>query len=452
MNKKQLDFILQKGEGLTVEFKESFDSKNLAKEIVAFANSIGGKIYLGISDKSKIKGINITNKLKSQIRDLARKCDPYIQISLEEFKEILIINVKEGQDKPYSCKKGFYLRQGPNSQKLKRDEIINFVYNEGKINFDNQINTQFDFKKDFDLNKLNNFVKKSNITNILNEKDFLINVGVLKKYKTKLKFNNAGILFFAKKPCYFIKQSYITCIRFKGAHRADIIDRIDLKNDLINNIDEAIKFVRRNIRLSYEIKDIQRKEIPEYPIEVLRESIINAVMHRDYFEEGSNIFINIFDDRLEIYNPGGLVKSLNKSDLGKKAARRNPLIADLFHRIGYVEKAGTGIFRIKKVLKENKFPPPKIELTKFFTITFYSKKSIDAKLTQIDAKLTQELSNNEQKIISFISKNNKINSSNCQNIFNVSRQTANKYFKSLIKKKLIVKKGGGKFTYYTLKS
>ncbi|MCK5459756.1 putative DNA binding domain-containing protein [Candidatus Parcubacteria bacterium] len=153
MNKKELKFILQQGEGQFIEFKESFDSKNLSKEIVAFANASGGKIYLGIKDNGNIKGVNITNKLKSQIQDLANNCDPPIIISLDEFENILIIKVMEGINKPYSCSFGFYMRIGPNSQKIKRDEILKLAIKCGKIRFDEQICKDFDWT-DFDDEKL----------------------------------------------------------------------------------------------------------------------------------------------------------------------------------------------------------------------------------------------------------------------------------------------------------
>ena len=125
ISKPELNFILQEGEGFKIEFKESLS--NIDKEIVAFANAEGGRIFLGINDNRVIKGIDITNKLKSQIQDIARNCDPAIKIDLEEVDNILIVNVNEGKDKPYKCSSGFYLRQGPNSQKLSRDEIINFA-------------------------------------------------------------------------------------------------------------------------------------------------------------------------------------------------------------------------------------------------------------------------------------------------------------------------------------
>src|SRR3989344_816577 len=131
MDKKELNFILQEGEGLKLEFKESIS--NLDKELVAFANSEGGKIFLGVTDNGNINGMKITNKLKSEIQDIANNCDPKIKIKLESFENILIIYVEEGKDKPYKCSSGFYLRQGPNSQKMRRDEIVDLIKEVGKV-------------------------------------------------------------------------------------------------------------------------------------------------------------------------------------------------------------------------------------------------------------------------------------------------------------------------------
>ena len=100
MDKKELNFILQEGEGQFVEFKESLG--NLDKEMVAFANSSGGRIFIGIDDKCNAKGVEINNKLKSQIQDIARNCDPVVKLNFEIFENLLIVNVTEGKDKPYS--------------------------------------------------------------------------------------------------------------------------------------------------------------------------------------------------------------------------------------------------------------------------------------------------------------------------------------------------------------
>src|SRR3989338_4123592 len=101
MKKKELEFILQEGEGLKIEFKESL--KNIDKEMCAFANSEGGRIFLGITDDNTVKGIKIDNKLKSQVQDIANNCDPPIRIHFERADNVLIITVEEGDDKPYKC-------------------------------------------------------------------------------------------------------------------------------------------------------------------------------------------------------------------------------------------------------------------------------------------------------------------------------------------------------------
>lgn len=114
MNGEELKLILEEGENRTTEFKENMEG--LDKEIVAFSNAHGGRILLGVSDSGEIQEINITNRLKSQIQDIANNCQPRVDILIEEFDKILIIEVPEGEKKPYMCSRGFYLRIGPNSQ------------------------------------------------------------------------------------------------------------------------------------------------------------------------------------------------------------------------------------------------------------------------------------------------------------------------------------------------
>ncbi|MFH1425685.1 MAG: RNA-binding domain-containing protein, partial [archaeon] len=218
MNKKELDFILQEGEGLKIEFKEG--KSGFDKEIVAFANAEGGRVFFGVNDKSEILGVNINNKLRSEIQTIARNCDPSIEIKLEQFENILIIEVEEGKDKPYKCKEGFYMRIGANSQKMTRDEIMDFSMSEGKIKFDSQINTKFDFNKDFDKDKLNDYLKKANLSKSLPKEKILKELEVLNK-----SFNNAGVLFFSKEPQKFFHQSVYTAALFRDIEGADIIER-----------------------------------------------------------------------------------------------------------------------------------------------------------------------------------------------------------------------------------
>ena len=162
------------------------------------------------------------------------------------------------------------------------------------------------------------------------------------------KFTNAGVLFFTKSIDFLLKHAECTCILFKGTGRVTILDRKDYNTNMLDNIDNAVNFVKRHTNLAYKIESIQREDIPDIPEIALREAIINAFCHRNYFQEGANIMVEVFDDRVVVVvSPGGLPSGLNKQEFGIKSVRRNHLIADLLARTRYIEKAGTGIERIK---------------------------------------------------------------------------------------------------------
>ena len=369
MDKKELNLILEEGEGQFMEFKESFDSKNLAKEIVAFANSEGGRIFFGVSDKGKIKGIEINNKLKSQIQDTANNCDPSIKIKLEILDNILIVNVEEGSNKPYQCSQGFYLRTGANSQKLSRDEIIDFSVGEGKIKFDEQINETFRFPEDFDEKKLDKYLSMTKLTRNIPVENILSTLNVVKIIKGETKFNNAGALLFSKDPSKFFINSKVICVNYKTNEKVDILDKKLFDDGIINNIEEAIAYAKKHIDVRYEIKTAKRKEIPQFPEEAFREAIVNAIMHRDYFDKSGDVLIEIFKNKIIVSNPGGLVKWLKPEDFGKYSRARNQIIADVLSRTIYVEKVGSGINRIREAMSRAGLPEPMFEYNTSFATT-----------------------------------------------------------------------------------
>ena len=442
MNKKELNFILQEGEGLKLEFKESLN--NLDKELVAFANSEGGRIFLGVTDNKRIKGINITNKLKSGIQDIANNCDPKIKIRFEEFENILIIHVKEGQDKPYKCKEGFFIRTGPNSQKLKRDEIIDLIHDSGKIRFDAQLNRKFDRKKDFDKNKLNKFLQLAKISKSLSTEDTLINLGVAEKRERELFLNNAGMLFFAKNPGKFFLSSKVICVNYQTNEKVDVLDRKIFDNGIINNIQEAINYVKKHINVRFEIKTAKRKEILQYPEEAFRESIVNAVMHRDYVDDSQDVLIEIFKNKIIISNSGGLVKGLNPEDFGKRSITRNSIIANLLSRTEYVEKLGTGINRIKKAMQELGLPKPIFYYNSYFEVTL-----LDKEIENIQ-RVSGGVSGGVDSFLDYIQKNPGKRVVHFVNDLNIPRRTIERWLKQLREEGKIKFKGSPKSGgYYT---
>jgi hypothetical protein len=156
----------------------------------------------------------------------------------------------------------------------------------------------------------------------------------------------------------------------KGADKVHVLDRKDFDGGVVADIEDAMRFIERNTRTAWRIETLRRENIPEYPTKALREAVTNAVMHRDWFMEGANVFVELYTDRIEVVSPGGLPKGMLPADLGHKSVRRNALIADLLHRIEFIEKAGTGIKRIRDEARAQGCPEPVWEANGFVTVIF----------------------------------------------------------------------------------
>ena len=447
MTKTQLEIIIQEGESYIAEFKESVD-KTLVEEVCAFANASGGKLFIGISDNGKISGTDTSNLARSRIQDTIRQIQPDIPVAIEVFENIIILTIPEGRDKPYSCSKGFFLRVGPNSQKLGRNEIISFVQSEGRIRFDELVKAEANIQEALDINKFERYLKFSNISNVLPQEDILLNLGCCVKDEGTAKFTNAGLLFFSNEPIKYIPQAQVICALYKGTKKVNILDRKDLTGDLVTIIDEAVIFLKKHLNLRYEIKEIRRKEILELPEIALREAIVNAVCHRDYFEKGANVMIEIFDDRVEISNPGSLPHGMAVEDFGKRSMTRNPTIASLLHRINYIEKMGTGINRMKEACIEVGVAEPIFEITGFFTIIFYRNQTQNNKnfgdFGENFGDFGVHINETQIKILKLIQNDSKISAKRIAESLNMTTRAIEQSLKDLKEKNLIQRTGAAR--------
>ena len=351
MTDKQIKNLILTGEGYRIEFKKALD-KTLIEEACAFANSSGGCILMGVADDKTITGIDTSNRFRSQIQDLLSRLQPKLDMTVEVKKNLILIHVPEGEEKPYGCPRGFFMRVGANSQKMTRNEIISFFKKEGRIHFEELINEKANFEEDFDPKAFKHFLKLSGISPIIKQDTLLQNLDCLSSDK---KFTNLGVLFFAKDIDFIMNYALVDCVLFRGTDKVKILDRKQYKGNLLENIESALAFVQRHIDTEYVITGRpRREEIPDYPETALRETIVNAVCHRDYFERRCHVVVEVFTDRVEIYNPGGLPSGLDPKKFGTKSVPRNLLITSMLHRVNYIERAGTGIGRIKSALAKHK--------------------------------------------------------------------------------------------------
>jgi ATP-dependent DNA helicase RecG len=369
----ELELFLEEGEGYTLEFKQSVNS-DLPREMVALANASGGRILIGVNDQNEIVGCDLSNKMASKVQDMAATCDPPIAIAIEKLtkQQLLVIHVPKGSNRPHRCTKGFFLRNGANSQKMTTEDITAFIQAEGKVRFDQRLRLDLDWQAALDRNRLNHFLSLAGIQSRENIETLLLNLDAGDYHEGRFYLNQAGVLFFANEPTFKLFHVSVICALFKGTGKVTILDRKEFSGSLIENIEEALLFLKKHLQLRWEVTNAstRHQEILEIPETALREGLVNALCHRDYLEEGAQVTVEVFDDRVEIYNPGGLPPGLKPEEFGTRSVCRNPLIASLLLRCDYIEKLGTGIERIRAALKGADCPDVKVRFNTMFTLEF----------------------------------------------------------------------------------
>lgn len=256
----------------------------------------------------------------------------------------------------------------------------------------------------------------------------------------------AALLLFGKNPQRFLLQARVRCARFKGENEVEFLDLKVIEGDLIQQVEEAMSFVRRNTSMTARIEDgaLSRKEHWEYPLDAVREGITNAVCHRDYADSG-NVLVKIFDDRLEVLNPGGLPAGLTVEDLKNphESKPRNKLVADAFFLIKYIEQFGTGIGRMIEECRLAGVPEPQFESRAGgFRIAF--------RLTMLGDQRATEMGLTERQLL-LLQKSAAIRrgtTAELAKLLEVPKRTVQRDLQYLTKKGLLIRRSNGKHTSY----
>ena len=431
-------------------------TKDIKKEIIAFANTNDGTIYIGIDDNGKVIGLKNAEKdleaLSGMIREgIKSDLTLYTKIFIEEIdnKDIIIVKVSEAPNKPYYLAEkglktsGVFLRHGnttiPASEEVIKKLLLNSNSNSFESNISNSQNLHFEYLKNTFKNHNieidNNKLKTLNIINLNNQ------------------YTNLGLLLSDECP-YSIK-----CAIFNGNNKLEFRDRKEFTGSVLKQVNETFEYLQLYNKTKGKIVGLERIDTKDYPEYALREALLNAIIHRDYNFTGS-ILVSLFDDHLEITSLGGLVKGLTIEDLYYGVSEsRNPNLANVFYRLKYVESFGTGIGRIIESYKDYEDKKPLILNTEnTFKVILYninyikndtnltSKKSFEENSKSLNKSLTQE-----KQIIEYLKKNNKANRTIVEDLLNISKTRATDILNKLINENIIMQIGRGKNTYYTLK-
>lgn len=351
-----------------VELKKSLAHLDSSiRTICAFLNHEGGSIYFGIDNDGKVVGQPATdNNLKKISQKIRSRIKPEILPKIEEknicSKPVIKITVEKKEHTLFYCDGVVYTRCGTETVKMPPGEIEDRILKRKRVNWEKQIcrNANFD---DLNIDTIKRFIelaKDNNRLSINNEKIELI----LKKLELLQdgRLTNAAILVFGKEPFQFFPNTTIKCGRFKNKKKEEFIDMKDYNSNLFENLENVMMFLKNHLRIGAKIKGLLREEKWEIPLDALRESVLNAIIHRDYYAN-SFVYIKFYDDSIVIANPGILPRELSIEDLYKEheSKLRNPIVGNVFYMAGFVDVWGRGILNILDLMKKEGLDYPRFE-------------------------------------------------------------------------------------------
>lgn len=379
--------LLLSGESEAAEFKQSLgEMKEILETIGAFANGEGGVIVVGVTPKGKVSGVDIgKDTLEALANGIQQQTDPKVFPSIHlaevEGRTLIVVRVAKSSFKPVLVQGRGYKRVGRSNHVLASNEWTRLFFTNKGVSWDAGavVGATFD---DIDPEALRLFLRRAK-----QERNMAIDLDTpLAEALAKLELlyedhpNRAAVLLFGKRPQRFFFPAELRCARFKGTEPIHFIDMKVMEGNITAQVTAAMEFIQRHISMAAEIVATQVERIDrwEYPLEALREAIINAVCHRDYCDS-ANIQVRIFDDRLEVWSPGLLPEGIAIADLYRthNSHPRNHRIAHAFFLINYIEKWGTGTLRMAELCREAGLPEPEYnERSGAVVVTFRKAKPI----------------------------------------------------------------------------
>ncbi|HLC36653.1 MAG TPA: ATP-binding protein [archaeon] len=424
-------------ESETLELKKS--TSELKEAIISIVSILNkhqkGELYFGIKNNGTVVGQAVT---ENTIREISKTVSDNIEPKI--FPKINEVNLEgkkcvhvefSGENTPYYAYGRAYVRVGDEDKKISAKELEHYILkkNRDKLRWDIEICVKAKLS-DIEEEKIKVFVKKAGLE-YHSLQSSLEKFGLVKEGKLL----NTAVLLFGKHPENFFPNAKLRCAVF-GETTATTIDMQDFVGDVFTLIEKAEKYILENIHIGMRLDGLRRVDVPEIDRAAFREAIINAFCHRDYHEFDS-VNIAIFKDRLEVRSPGGLYGGLTIEKIKREmiSKRRNELIADMFHRVHFVEKWGRGISLIL-----SKEPSADFKVVAGIFITMFKRKGVEKGAV----KGVEKLSEKEQKIINLILGDPSISKAEMVEKGKLSKKTVEYNIESLKRKGVLKRVGSAK--------
>lgn len=436
-------------ESHTLEFKSTLPkNEQVIKTIIGFCNQAGGRLILGVNNDSKIIGIeeNEAMKLMEWLEHTIYQATtppiiPKILLQRIGNKLILVLKVSSGMNKPYYKKsegleRGTYVRVGRSTLRATSDMIEELRWQGRGLSFDVMPIYQASVE-DLDSSKISKFIEKRT-----GEKEISITDEILKTYKLIAEEHAhtypsvSGMLLFGKKVDYWLSEAMIICSHFSGISGREVISTRDCTGTLFEQFSNAYEFILSQINKSFTIRKPKREEKFEIPEMAIRELLLNAIIHRNYHLRAP-IKVAIFQNRIEIFSPGGFPTPFASVKLGLTDVR-NMAICKIFRESGYIEKLGTGILTAFAAYEQWGLPEPSIIDGENFVKCILPRDSYKA----------VHASDDLQQILKLFTTADELAVSDIMTALHIPRATATRRLNELVKNGDLSKVGRGKGTKY----
>lgn len=418
------------------EYKREF-TDDIAKEVVAFANTEGGKIYVGANDGGTPAPLENTDdtytRITNSVRDsVAPDVTMFTKYSLND--GVIKVNVSEGSSKPYYLKSkglkpsGVYIRQGASSVQASHEQIRRMIKLSDRDSYEEMrsLEQELTFKtaaETFERHGIPFSEDKYKALGIVNVNDEL--------------FTNLGLTI--SDQC----KHTIKAAVFADEENLSFIDHKEFGGSVFSQIENAFEYIMLNNKNRSVFSGIDRIDIPDYPEAAIREALLNAVVHRDYGFSGS-IIININSKCIDIISIGGLVSGLSEEDIMNGISQpRNRNLAEMFHRLKYIESYGTGIRRILSLYSDQEVKPQITITSNSFRVTLPNR--------NIGNSSKQDIPSQYQTVIDYLKDNGSMTEEELQELFGIKKTRAFNLYKSMEKDGLIAVLGKGAEKKFVLK-
>ncbi len=464
----ELTIILAAGEGPHVAFaRERARVDEVAETLVAFANSTGGTLVVGVSGRTRAKVEGLADPLAARelLLDAALACTPPLILPLPretqyDDKRLLIVTVPAGLSQVYALHGKYVRREGVTNQPLAPDALRRLLLERGEVSWERSV-PEGATLDELDPASIEAYARRVGLDatedalGLLYRRGSVVPMQPLSEAHPTWQPTNAGFLLFARRVEARYPQAEMTLVHYRGYDMADVFEREDLRAPLVEMIRRAERWLSEHIRKGSRMVGFERQDWTQFPPGAVREALVNAVAHRDYSVRGEGIRVALFSDRLEVYSPGRLPGHVTLHNLVEERYSRNESLVQVLADYGLIERLGYGIDRMLRQMAEANLPPPVFrETAAGFLVTLQGQPLEAYGPDGFDTREWVRLGLNERQIAALmhLAAEHRITNRDLQEQYaEVSPETIRRDLADLVDRGLLLKVGDKRATYYILK-